>query len=87
MMFGEVVGQVVGSSAPVDDKLALGDPVADPIKSHVNGFGSALFDGAIGDAGRTGVVGLDGGGGLGVAEIMEGGADGGGFFAIMKESA
>jgi hypothetical protein len=69
----------------VDDKLALGDSVPDPIKTHINGFGAALFDGAVCNAGGTGVVGLDGSRGLGVAEILERGADSSSFFAIMKQ--
>ena len=87
MVFGEVVGEVVGASAPMDHKLALGHAVTDPIESHIDGFGTALFDGAIGDAGSTGVVGLDRGWGLRVAEIVERGADGGGFFAVMKKGS
>jgi hypothetical protein len=35
--------------------LALGDAIIYPVEAHVNGFGAALFDGVIGDAGSTGI--------------------------------
>ena len=56
-MLGEVVGQVVGSFAPEDEELALLDAVPDPIKTHVDGFGSALLDGVVCDSRSGGVVG------------------------------
>jgi hypothetical protein len=39
--------------------LALTDAVADPVIAHVNGFGAALFDCIIGNAGCCAVVGFD----------------------------
>jgi hypothetical protein len=39
VMFGKVVGSVGDTAAPVDNELALADAVADPIKTHVHGFG------------------------------------------------
>jgi hypothetical protein len=52
---------------PTNDKLALANMITNPIKAHVDDFGSFLFDSVIGNAGGGAVVGLDGGGGLGVA--------------------
>ena len=49
-MLGEVVSEVVASFTPMDDILALGDAVLDPVKAHVHGFGAALLDGVINDA-------------------------------------
>ena len=38
VMLGVIVGLVEAAPAPVDVKLALSDPVADPIKAHVDGL-------------------------------------------------
>jgi hypothetical protein len=59
VMFGKVVGSVGDAAAPVDHELALADAVADPLKTHVHGFGSFLFDRVVGDAGGSAVVGDD----------------------------
>ncbi len=67
MVLGEVVGQIVGATAPVDEELALGDVVFDPVEAHVDGFGAALLDSVVDDAFGTGVVSLDWSGGLGPA--------------------
>ena len=41
MISGSVMlGEVVGTSFPVYKKLSLAHMVADPIKSHVDGFGA-----------------------------------------------
>jgi hypothetical protein len=46
MMLGEVVGEVVAASAPVNvEVVTLLDSVLDPVEAHVDGFGSVLFDG------------------------------------------
>jgi hypothetical protein len=37
-MFGEVVGTIHLAFAPINLKLALANPIADPIKTHINGF-------------------------------------------------
>jgi hypothetical protein len=71
MLFGEVIGQIVRATAPMDDELALGHAIAHPIEVHVNGLGATLFDGVVGNASGTGVVGLNGGGRLGVAHVGE----------------
>ena len=34
-MFGHVVGMVFRAGPPVDEKLSLADPVADPVEPHV----------------------------------------------------
>ena len=64
VMFGEVVSEVVGTAPPVHEELPLFDTIFDPVKTHIHGFGSSLFHGAVCDAGGTGVVCLDGSGGL-----------------------
>jgi hypothetical protein len=37
------------AGAPMDAKLALIDAVADPVKPHIDGFGSTLFDYVVDD--------------------------------------
>ena len=51
MVFGEVIGQIVFSTGPVDEEFAFADTIFDPVKTHVDGFGAPLFDGVVGDAG------------------------------------
>ncbi len=64
VMFGEIIGIVVKAASPVDDEFAVGNAVFDPVETHVDGFGSALFDGVVGNSGSAGIIGLDGGGSL-----------------------
>ena len=64
-----VVTQVATAWAPVDVEHALLCSILDPVKIHVNGFGSSLFHGTIGKAVGCSIVHLDGSGGLGVAHL------------------
>lgn len=51
ILFGELVGAVHVSSAPVVNlEFSLADTIANPIKTHVNGFGKFLFDSVGGNA-------------------------------------
>ena len=50
MMFGGVVAEVVCAFAPENFKMSLLDSIVDPIKSHVDGFRAALFEGFVGDS-------------------------------------
>ena len=56
MVLGEVIGEISFTALPVDSELSLADPVSDPIKSHINGFGSLDFGGVIGETHSRGVV-------------------------------
>ncbi len=56
VVLGKGSSEVVSSSSPVDNELTLVDPVSDPIKSHVNGLGTSLLDGVIGNASSTGIL-------------------------------
>ncbi len=69
MVLGEVIGIVVETTAPVDDELAVGDAVFNPVETHVDGFGAALFDGIVGNSGGASIIGLDGGGRLRVTHF------------------
>ena len=86
-MFREVICEVVGTFSPVDEKMPLFQAVTKPIKTHVHGFGSSLFDGFVAYAGSTGIVGLDGCCWLGVPHVFEGCAEHGGFFAVEEKGA
>ena len=87
VMFGEVVGEIVGAAAPVDDELALADAVADPVETHVDGLGAALFDGVVYDPGGAVVVYLKGSGGLRMAHVVEGSAEHDALFGIEEGGA
>ena len=69
VVFGEIIATIGFALTPVDAVVAKAGAVADPVVPHVDGFAAALADGVVGDASGTCVVGLDGGGGLGVAHI------------------
>jgi hypothetical protein len=69
MMLGEVIGEIVGSGFPIYLELQLTYAIPEPIKTHVDGLGSALLDGRMHDAMGTRVVSFDGRGRLLVAEI------------------
>ena len=87
MVFCEVIGKIVGTFLPVDSELALANAVADPVKTHVDGFGAALFHCVVDDAFGAGVVGLDGSGALGPAHFDECVADHAAILSIVKEGA
>ena len=74
-MLGEVVSMVGFSWAPDNLVSALFDAVLEPVKTHVDGFGTVLFDGAIEDPLSTFVVCANGCGGLWVSQEQEGLAD------------
>ncbi len=82
VVFSEVVGEVVGSFAPVDMIVALGGTVFDPVETHVNGFGAFLLNCVVRKTNSGGVVDLDGCGWLGMAHFGKGGADGNSFLGI-----
>ena len=82
VMLGEVVGQVVASSSPVDDELALADMIFDPVESHVDGFGAALFDRVV--LAMAGVVISYGGGLVRMPHVFESGAEHDAVFAVEK---
>ena len=64
MVFGEIIGAVKSAFFPVYKKLSLANAIVNPIEMHVDGFGSFLLDGVIGNAVGGTVIGLDGGGRL-----------------------
>jgi len=43
MMFCEAIPFVVFAGLPINSELPLSNAIADPVKAHVNGFGSFCF--------------------------------------------
>ena len=76
MEFANKISIVTIAWTPVDDELFLGDTIAYPIKTHVNGFGGFLFDVNVGKANSDSIVDLDRGGRLGMTHFSEGNAEG-----------
>jgi hypothetical protein len=63
-------------------ELALFDSVTHPVKTHVHSFGVLLLNGVVDNAKGSGVVGLDGCGGLWMAHFFEGSAEWDSFFGV-----
>lgn len=82
MNLGVEITKVVSARAPIDGELALSGTVADPVKSHVDGFGPFLFDGVVGKADSSGVVNLHGSGRLRMSKFSKSGAKRDGFLSI-----
>ena len=64
MVFCYVIGDDVASGYPVNDELFLFDPVFDPVKPHVDFFGSSLLDCVVNETNSCRVVDLHRGGKL-----------------------
>ena len=71
-MFGEIVGEIVDTLAPVDMKFTLVNVIANPIEMHVHGFGMTLTDGIIDNARGALIISLNGSGRLRIPEFVEG---------------
>ena len=81
-MFGMIISQILGSSSPVNDILALLGLILDPIKTLVNGLGSFLFYDAIGESDSKSVVDLHWSGRLGMPHFLKSLAERDGFLPI-----
>jgi hypothetical protein len=86
-MLGKVVGEIVFTSTPMNNELALLDSVADPVKVHVYGFGSTLFDCFVGDASIACIVGVDGYYSLWMAHLFEYNAEGDTVASVLEYGA
>ena len=86
-MLCKVIPPVVFTSFPVDVKLPLFHSVSDPIKSHINCFGSSLFDLVIDYTFSAGIVSLNWGGRLWMSEEVKSVAEGAGILCIMEEGS
>ena len=70
MMLGPVVCVVELARAPIDVVLVLAFAIAQPMESHVNGLCAFWLDFSIHDAFCCGVVGLERGGRLRMAQPL-----------------
>jgi len=82
MVLRKVVGSIGDAGLPEDVELALVGPVAEPIESHVDRFGASLFYSVIGNAAGSVVVSLDRRGWLGMAQFVQGNANGADVLSI-----
>ena len=85
MMFCVVIGTVKFASLPINVELVLSDSVADPVETHVDGFGSFLFYCVVGDPCGGCVIRSYWGCRLRVSEFFEGYSYCGCFFAVVEE--
>ena len=71
VVFGEIVGVVEFTGAPVKTKLLLEFPVAELVEAHVHGLRALRLDLAVDDSLCRGIIGLNRCGGLLVAHFLE----------------
>ena len=70
-MFCVIVGKICYAWLPVDEELSADGTVADPVETHVGGFGALLFDSVIFKSDSSLVVDFHGCGRLGVTKFAE----------------
>ena len=67
--FGKKIGQILQARDENDAKLALLDPVPQPVKPHIQRLGHLGGDGVVGEANRNFIVAKDGGCGLRMTHV------------------
>jgi hypothetical protein len=87
VMFCYVVRTIFCSFSPMNVELALAFAIFEPVESHVNGLGTSLFDGVVGNASGTAVVDLNWSGWLGMAHFYENDSDRYPLFGVEKTGA
>ena len=70
VMLGVIVTHVFKAGMPTDGELLASNLISNPEVTHLHGTRALAFNGVVGNAGCCGVVAVDGGGWLGVAEFM-----------------
>ena len=84
-MFGEVISEIVRTTAPMNDEITLGNAITNPVKMHIHGFGVTLLDCVISNTSSASIlVSLNKSGWLGVTHLDESLAENGGFFAVVE---
>ena len=86
-MFGKVIGLIILAFVPVDSEFAVGALIAEPVPSHVPGFGPALFDVGMDKAVGRGIVCFDGCGLLGMTECGKGNSTRNGLLSVAIDTA
>ena len=71
VMLGTLVSQVLVAWCPVLSEVFLGVAASEPPEAHVHGFEHLVHHGLVGDACGSGVVALNGRGGLRPAHLDE----------------
>jgi hypothetical protein len=69
MMFSEIISTIQTTFFPVDKKLALANPIAYPVVTHIHSFGTFLSDSIIGDATGSAIIGDNTGRRLGMTKL------------------
>jgi hypothetical protein len=59
VVLGEIIRAIVYSFLPKDEELSLSYAVTDPIKAHIDCFGSLLLDAVICNTSCCAVIGLN----------------------------
>jgi hypothetical protein len=71
MVFCEIICQILKTWSPVSFKLAFFHSILDPVKAHVHGFCTLLFDCTISVSCCSGVVSFHWCGGLIVPQLLQ----------------
>ena len=71
MMFCEIVCKIFTTRSPEDMKLILVNAIAYPVETHVDSFGALLFDMIVCNPCCSGVIHLNGSGGLRVPHFFQ----------------
>ena len=59
VVFGVVIGEIVGTFVPIEPELALGFPASEPMDLHANHFDAACDDGVVYESDCSQIVCLD----------------------------
>ena len=86
-MLGVVVGKIGGPAGPVETKLGLGLPAAEPMEAEPNHFGTPLNDGVMEETSGGRIVSLEWRGRLRPAHFQEGVTQRYHFLSSVVESA
>ena len=87
MVLGKIIGTVSSALAPVDLELALTHAIANPVKTHVDGFRPLLLDRIGSNATGSVVIGCDGRRWLWMAQFGKSDAKRAGLFAVVEQGS
>jgi hypothetical protein len=86
-MLSKIISAIFDAIFPVHNELAKFDPVANPVGTHVKGFGASLPDCIVDDTLSTRIVRLDPCCQLGMSNFIKSSAEHAGILAIAKQGA